>query len=439
MHATNLLVFDLGTTNLKVSLFDMNLRMIGLRRMPTPARTEGDRSELATGALIKALLTAAAAIRHRWPREWREIGAVSWSSQANSFLLLDQNEQPLTPIVLWPDQRARGSESEMRRFSAMDDFCRTTGMPRIRTSAAVAKLLWLRQHEPQLWQRARRFCFISDWLTLWLTGMHLTEASIAGLSGLLDIEKLAWWENAIMRLDLPMDWLPPVRRAGEVVSTIRPHVAQQLGLAASTAVTIGCLDQYAAALGAGALDSTVICETTGTVLSAVRSAEEQRPAVRAAVYQGPGIRNGHWWQMTFSTTSANLLEWYRRQLPGPPGYDQLEAAAEEATSTAEILPLGDGEGIDSCFARVTPRHTPGEIVRGIMQRVAETLAEQVAALGGGPLREVRSTGGGARSRLWLRIKQDVLGVPVVAAAEESASRGAAMLARAGARSETWKP
>jgi xylulokinase len=158
------------------------------------------------------------------------------------------------------------------------------------------------------------------------------------------------------------------------------------------------------------------------------------------VFRGPAFDPALLFHMSFSSTSANLLEWYRNQLPDRPGFEALAAlAAEEADDDSIVIePLVEGEPIDRCFRHVRPEHRPGQVVRAIMQRVARSLAEQVRALCPDRLPEqISSAGGGARSGLWEQIKANTLGVRfVVTDCAEPTSLGAAMLA---ARALRWEP
>jgi sugar (pentulose or hexulose) kinase len=137
--------------------------------------------------------------------------------------------------------------------------------------------------------------------------------------------------------------------------------------------------------------------------------------------------------MTFSSTSANLLEHYRNSLPDRPSFESLTREAETAdVGDLRIEPYVDGEPIERCFRHVRPEHARGRVVRAIMEAVAHQLATQLKTLcGETPPVRVASAGGGARSGLWLRIKREILGVPCVADdCEEPTSRGAAVLGNA---------
>ncbi|HTL28524.1 MAG TPA: FGGY-family carbohydrate kinase, partial [Tepidisphaeraceae bacterium] len=202
---------------------------------------------------------------------------------------------------------------------------------------------------------------------------------------------------------------------------------------------VGCLDQYAGAIGTGTITPGAICETTGTVLAAVRCADRLNDNPAPSVFQGPAWDEKHFWQMSFSSNSANLLEWYRNSLPDKPAYEELSRLAGEALDSDLVIePFEAGVPIENCFRHARPEHTRGQVVRAIMHRVAESLASQVNDLSGGEMpSEIRSAGGAARSDVWLQIKANRLKTKFVAMeCEEPTSLGAAMLAHHGVTGES---
>ena len=383
----------------------------------------------------------------RNPGAWAAVEAVTFATQTNSFVLLDAACRPLTPIILWPDSRAAGLEEEFCRLCAVPGCAATTGVPVLTRQFMAAKLLWIKRHAPQIWKRTAKICLISDYLTLLLTGQHATEAGAAGLTGLLDIHQLRWWPEMLAGLNIPLSFLPRVVRAG---SDLGPIASQSAGVGAELAglalspqcrFVVGCLDQYAGAIGAGNVRPGSMSETTGTVLATVRCTDQFPAAASPGVFQGPAFARDLYYQMVFGEVSANYLEWYRRQLPDRPDFTWLAAQAARVPRYGSGLRLrsevplpaaGHGGTIGEVFEGLTPAHTPGQVVRCIMETVASALREQVMTLCQGSLpAEIRSAGGGARSDLWLQIKADALAIPVRATdCPEPTCLGAAVLAEA---------
>ncbi|HEX8525099.1 MAG TPA: FGGY-family carbohydrate kinase [Tepidisphaeraceae bacterium] len=423
------LTFDLGTTLYKVALFDDMGRMLALERVaPDIEHPEPGHWIVHPITVGKKLTEAAARLRQRVGDDWQQIAAVSFATQANSFTLLDEAQQPLMPFILWPDQRAQALAPRLDQISAIPRFRQITGMPRFGPLLGLAKLMTL---PDSLRDRSDGFCYLSDWFTHALTGQLCTEAGVAGLSGAYDVRNDRWWGEALEKVGMPIEWMPRIVCAGTNLGPVTAKAAEALHLPPTCCFVVGCLDQYAGAIGTGTVEEGTICETTGTVLAAVRfsSVFEEDPG--QGVFQGPAFERGNFYQMTFSSTSANLLEHYRQTLEGLPSFEQLTSEAQAAApSDLKIMPYDGSDSIVKSFEQVMPHHTRGQVVRAIMQRVADSLTEQVMALTHDQLpTEIRSAGGASTNDYWLQLKASTLGTTVSAVGtEEPTSLGAAILA-----------
>jgi xylulokinase len=430
----SILVLDLGTTNFKASIFDASGAMIELSRFSTPIANGSDaRCEIAPDAFRAAVANLIRQLDEQTPGAIAEVRAISFATQTNSFVLLDEHNEPLTPIILWPDNRATESASEVTRLTALPSFCDTTGVPDLSHQFMVAKLAWLHAHEPNIVKKTARLCLISDYLTIWFTGQHATEAGTAGLTGLLDIHAVDWWDESCAAGDVPIGWLPRVVRAGTDLGPISPTVANELGLPPATRFIVGCLDQYAGAIGVGNVIPDGISETTGTVLATVKCADAFDANASDDVFQGPAFVPGYYYRMDFGDTSANWLEEYQRTQSDRPSFADLDEEAANVAIGADGLThllLEDPESRAAILAEWTQSHSRGHAVRAILETVAFALADQVARLCGQnvPAR-IACAGGAARSSLWLQIKADILNCTMLAAAcPEPTSLGAAILA-----------
>jgi len=431
-----ILSIDLGTTYFKISLFDREGRLCDTLRIAPPivAPHEGY-MELPADALGNVIVQGIAELRGRAGGDLSDVEAVTFATQTNSFVLLDADDRPVTPLILWPDRRAEQLDEEVGRRCDIPGFSATTGFSQISFQYMAAKLLWLQEQSPEIWRRASKLCLISDYLTLFLTGKHVTEAGAAGLTGLVDIHRCQWCPEMLARFGIDEIRLPAIVRAGTDLGPIDPEAAQRFGLPAACRFVVGCLDQYAGAIGAGNVETGMISETTGTVLATVQCTDRFDAELGPAVLQGPAFREGFYWRMTFGEVSANYLEWFRGQLPDRPDFDQLIALAESVEPGAKGLKLRTDVGLsipEKVFDGLTAKHTRGDMVRCILEAVAYAMSDQMTILCGGSLpREIRCAGGAARSDLWLQIKADVSGVATTATfCPEPTSLGAAVLAHA---------
>ncbi|MBN1912594.1 MAG: FGGY-family carbohydrate kinase [Pirellulales bacterium] len=429
------LTFDLGTTYFKAALFDERGALQALAHRPLEVEhLHPDLWEMGIEVFRHTLSDLAHKLRDTFGPLDR-VEAISFATQANSFALLDRQDRPLTPLILWPDGRARNDTPSAETLLAGVAPYGQTGVPTMSCEFSPAKLLWIAREQPDIWRQARRLVFISDYLTLWLSGQHVTEAGVAGLTALVDIRQPAWCPEALARLNVPIEWIPAIARAGTDLGAIRPEAAAELGVPATCRLVLGCLDQYAGAIGAGNVTPGDLSETTGTVLATIQCANRLDPEPNGTIFQGPGFAPDVFFRMVFGDVSANLLERYRNSLPDRPPFEELVEAASRVPAGAEGLRLCDKPHLVppvEMFVDRQPSHGRGHEVRAILEAVAKALAEQVGQLTGGTTPEIiRSVGGAARSRLWRQIKANTLRCPVVATAcAEPTSLGAAILAAA---------
>jgi len=429
---SNVLTFDLGTTYFKVCLFDEELRLVARQRVAVPVENAvATHAELSV-TVFEACLTKAVHEVSRQAGGLNSVKRVCFASQGNTFTLLDSSDRVLFPFILWTDQRARGMDSFWRALVEHPAFGAKTGLAQIDHHFMLPKIAWLQKYRPDIVSRARRLCGLGDYLTLWLTGNHLTEAGLAGLTGLIDIHRLQYWNESLRHLELPREWLPQIVRAGTDSGELRQEITAAFGLPADCRLVMGCLDQYAGAIGAGNTEHGHVSETTGTVLATVRCAREFNLVPRPGVFQGPAYAPGLYYQLVFSNVAGGLLEKYRNHLPDRPEFHNLDDLAARVSAGAEGLrlhPNAPNLAPADMFTHRLPTHGRGHEVRAIMEGVAEELRQQVAMLCGQdwPIL-VRAAGGASQSQLWLQIKSKFLGCPVEAVdCPEPTSLGAARL------------
>ena len=449
---TLLLGLDVGTTSVKAGLFDAAGRQVAAEGReyalshPAPDRVEIDAETWWSSAVaaVRAVLAVPGAIPHA-------IAAIGVSSQGETVVAVDAKGRPLGPALVWLDNRAA---AEARQLSATFPNALVydrTGVPDVNPTWPASKLLWWRNHEPRLFHEAARFLLVEDFVLHRLTGRFVTEGGIQCTSMLFDIVEGRWWPEMLDAVGVGPERLPEAAVPGSVVGRLTPAAATALGLPVGLPVVAGGMDQGAGAVGVGNTGGGVVSESTGgalTVQAAVArhggDASRQTPVY---VHSAPG----QYLYCPVCPTGGMALTWFRDNLGGP----EVERARHEGTSAydlltalaADIAPGCDGltmlphlAGAFSpeyvpqargAFIGLTLAHTRGHFVRSVLEAVAFMLRRNVelVARAGAPATEIRSHGGGARSRLWNQVKADACGLPVVTLeGEDAAVRGDAMLA-----------
>ena len=424
---------DLGTTYFKAGVYDADGRLCGLGRESVPKVCEGARCELQVADFWKTVQSAVSQALSDAGIPASAIDAVSYSSQANSFVLLDVSLEALTPLVLWSDTRARGDCPRLAAIASWPGFMEKTGLGIVPNEEFMpAKLEWFRSNCPQIWCRTAYVMTISDYLVYGLTGSRAGDRSTAAMTALLDVPAGDWWPEALEAFDLKEDMLSTPLPSGTLAGRVSGSGASLAGLKEGTPLYLGCLDHYAVAIGAGILAGRRLSESTGTVLACVAYREGYAP--RKGVITGPGPDGNHYFQMAFSPNGATAVEWYQKNYAPDKTILQLEDEARRVPAGCDglkALPRSDTyPGLEG-FRNVRPGHTPAHFLRAIFVSTAESLVALVEALDPeGQFTEVIPSGGGARNTLWLDIKADMLHRRYLPQASgELATKGAAMICR----------
>jgi len=413
-----LLGIDFGTSYFKVGLFEAtgDLRGLGRIAVDKVSQTPG-RSELPLDRfwqLLRAGLTEALSQAKAHPAE---IVGLSYSSQANTFVLLDREDKPLTPLVIWNDKRAHPVDPAVVEFGRTAQFQRTTGFAGMGAEFAAVKWRWFQVNEPALWARVKRVMTLPEYFTFALTGEVTGDASTAALTGLYATAGGGWWSDALEFYRVPPAALSKPLRPGSPCGMTLPRAGELLGLTPGVKFAVGGLDHYMAAIGSGIGRLGEASISTGTVLAALQLVD--RVEAVPDCYHGPHF-DGGFYRLAFDPAGATQLEEYQRQFAPQLSIAQLTALAATVPPGASAETAMGGES--------QPAHAAA--VRGLMERISETQRCLLQRLQPDrPASRVIATGGGARSGEWLQIKADILGVTVVAPrCHERACLGAAAFA-----------
>jgi len=371
------------------------------------------------------------------------VAGIGLTGQMHGLVLLDEGGHVLRPSILWNDQRTQAECDEIRERVGPSELIAITGNDAL-TGFTAPKILWVRNNEPEVLARVAHVLLPKDYVRYRLTDTYAIDR--AGGSGtiLFDLAARDWSPEVARALDIPMEWLPPTFEGTDVTGVVTEEAAALTGLRPGTPVMAGGGDQAANGVGVGAIAPGVVAMSVGT--SGVVFAAADRPVVEPAgrlhafCHAVPGM----WHLMGVMLSAAGSYRWFKEAFAPDLTYDELNDAATQVPAGSEglvFLPYLTGERTPhpdplarGAFVGLTVRHGLGHMARAVMEGVAFGLRDSVELMAAEmELGEVRVSGGGASSDLWLRIIADVIGLPVrVVGTAESAAHGAAMLAAVGA-------
>lgn len=442
---TYLLGLDLSTTGAKALVIDEQGRVVASHSTPhgisAPQPLWSEQDPLAwwrgMSASIQAVVAQVGA---------DQIAAVGLTGQMHSLVCLDEADNVLRPAILWNDQRTQAECDDIVARVGLERLVATTGN-RALTGFTAPKILWIRNHEPEIYARIRHVLVAKDYIRFCLTGEYATDVNEASGMLLMNVGARGWAGDVLDALEIPASWLPSVHEGPAVTGVISTQGAAATGLNPGTPVIGGGGDQAAQAVGVGAVTPGVVALTVGTsgVVFAPLGAYNYEPEGRlhALCHSVPGM----WHFMGVTLSAAGSLQWYRDTLAQETSFDALvaEAAAVPVNSDGLLfLPYLTGERTPhpdplarGAFVGLTTRHTRGHLTRAVLEGVAFSLRDVfelvTASEAGKDIHQVRISGGGAQSALWRQIFADVLNVPLVSVeALEGAAYGAGLLAGVGA-------
>lgn len=374
-----------------------------------------------------------------------EIAAIGLTGQMHGAVLLDEHDRVLRPSLIWCDQRTAAEAAWLTRLMGAERIVELTANPAL-TNFTLTKLLWVRQHEPEIWKRFRSFLLPKDYVRLRLTGERAMDVADASGTLLLDVARRRWSAEMLAAVEMPASILPRLYECQEIAGAITTLAAAATGLRAGTPVVAGAGDQAAGALGMGIVRPGDVSATIGT--SGVIFAATDQPLLDPRLHTFCHALPQRWHVMGVTQAAGLSLRWFRdtfADADDPDIYRKLSEAAAAVPAGADGLlwaPYLMGERAPhldpearGALVGLTASHHRGHIIRAILEGVAFSLKDTLSIFAeiGVPARTIRLGGGGARSPLWRQIQADVYGQLVeIVAAEEGAAYGAALLAGVGA-------
>ncbi len=435
MHAVGI---DSGTQGTKALIIDFKGRVLGRGFGPhrfVPGLKVGE-SEQDPAVWVEALRHALAAAVAEARVKTRDIACLGVSGQQHGFVPLDRAGRPLRPAKLWNDtSTVEETEIILDRLGGQRGCIRKLGIS-LAVGYTASKVLWLKRHEPRRYDRLATVLLPHNYLNYWLTGRAAMEYGDSSGTGFLDIRRRVWSREAIDAVDPALAGkLPVPGNAAEPVGRVSGPAAEALGLG-GVLVSSGGGDNMMAAIGTGNVSpgiSTISLGTSGTIFCfSPRPLVDPRGEIAAFCDS-----TGGWLPLLCTMNVTNTTEHLKSVLKlSNAGLESLAGRAPAGAGGLLFLPFIDGErvpalplasGVIFGLNRRTfdSAHLARSVIEGTVLNLGYGFA-RLRALGLRPT-EIRATGGGANSRLWLQVVADVLQTPVVRTVEpEAAAYGAAL-------------
>ena len=429
---------DLGTSEVKALLLADDHRIVAVARAPlTVSRPRPLWSEQDPAQWWEALETVMTALRATHAEALATVRAIGLSGQMHGAVLLDADDVVLRPAILWNDGRSAAQcEALAAAVPRLGEIAGNLAMP----GFTAPKLMWVREHERELFARTRRVLLPKDWLRLRLTGEAVGEMSDASGTLWLDVGRRDWSDELLAATGLDRAHMPRLVEGDAVSARLLPALADRWGLRPGIAVAGGGGDNAASAVGMGLIEPGQGFVSLGTSGVIFVSGAHFAPRPEAAVHAFCHALPQRWHQMSVMLSAASAVAWAARCFGFADEPALLAAAATLTPAQREraplFLPYLAGERSPHNDARaqgvlfgLTHAHGPADIAYAVVEGVSLGLRDGLDTLER-PAGELFLVGGGARSVWWGQLLADVLEVPLALAegGEAGGALGAARLA-----------
>ncbi len=383
-----------------------------------------------------------------------QVAGVGLTGQMHGLVLLDAHGEVLRPCIMWNDQRTSAQCTAITQKVGAKRVLQLTGNP-VLPGFTASKIVWVREHEPEVYRRIAAVLLPKDYARYRLTGGFFSEVSDASGTSMFDVGKRQWSDEMLKALDVPRRWLPEVTESPVVSARVSANAARETGLLEGTPVVGGGGDQAAQAIGTGIISEGVVSVTLGTSGVVFAASDTYRVEPEGRLHAFCHAVPGMWHLMGVMLSAAGSFRWYRDALcdmervqaseSGRDVYDLLTEAAADVPPGCEgllFLPYLTGErtpypdpNARGVFFGLTLRHSKPHLTRAVLEGVTYGLRDSLELMRalGLPIEQVRASGGGARSPLWRQILADVFNTEIATVnVTEGAAYGAALLAGVGA-------
>ncbi len=366
-----------------------------------------------------------------------KVAGISFGGQMHGLVILDQEDQVIRPAILWNDGRSTEETDYLNQVIGKEKLSKYTANIAF-AGFTAPKILWVKNKEPENFARISKIMLPKDYIAYRLTGTFCTDVSDASGMLLLNVEQKAWSKEMLEICHITERQVPKLFESYDIVGTLKPELAEQLGLEKTVKIAAGAADNAAAAVGTGTVGEgmcNISLGTSGTIfISSKNFGVDKYNALHAFAHA-----DGNYHLLGCMLSAASCNKWWMDEIIGSRDYAKAQSKITAlGDNRVFFLPYLMGErsphndpNARGTFIGMTMDTTRADMTQAVLEGVAFAIRdsfEVVKALGV-KIERTKISGGGAKSPLWRRIFANVLNIKVdILESEEGPSLGGAMLA-----------
>jgi len=446
-----LMGIDIGTTGVKTLLINQEGEVISSITTEYPMFTpKPNWAEQNPEDWYKSTIETIKRTLHKTKINPEKIKGIGLTGQMHGLVLLDKNHSVLRPCILWCDQRTDKQCEYITNKIGKERLIQLVCNPAL-TGFTAGKILWVRDNEPQIYEKIYKILLPKDYIRFRLTGEFATDVSDASGTLLLDIKNRRWSDEILNELDIKKDFLPVCYESIEITGKITRYISKLTGLIEGTPVIAGGGDQAAQAVGTGIVKIGDVSATIGTSGVVFAFTDEVKLDPLGRVHTFCHAVPGKWHIMGVMLSAGGSLRWFRDNFCNQEKdeakrtkkdvYDIILRNCSNISAGSDgliFLPYLTGERTPhsdpyarGVFFGLSLLHTKDHIARSILEGVTYGMKDSLEIIKemNVPVNQIRLSGGGAKSLLWRQIQSDIYNRTVVTVnITEGAAYGAALLA-----------
>lgn len=430
---------DIGTGSLELVLYHKNGSFLGRTSSAYPLSTpQSGFSEQNPQDWIQAFETSLRDLMVDFPEMKTELKSIGLSGQMHTLVLLDQNNQPIRPAILWNDVRCT---EEVKIIEDTWDIVKISKNKALE-GFTLPKLLWVKRHEKNNWEQIHRFFLPSSFLSYYLTDQAYMDYSDASGTLLLDFEKNQWNKELFEWLDLPVETAPQLTWATENPQLMKKDLQKELGFEEQDIhVFAGSADNAASALAAGIQNDHAAMLSIGTSGVFLSYESDGKQSYNGDLHFFHHALKDAYYSMGVTLSAGQSLSWYKEAFYPDSTYDELlknigeiPVGSEGLLFTPYIMgertPYTDAH-IRGSFVGIDVKHSKEHFIRSILEGICFSLKDSQTLMQekNKNFKELVSVGGGSLNSHWLQIQADIFNVPIkTLSSKHGPSLGAVMIA-----------
>jgi xylulokinase len=383
------------------------------------------------------------------------ISGIAFSSQGETLITVDSKGNPLRKAIIWLDNRSVKEADQIKKKFGDQVIMNITGQPEVVPIWPATRILWIRENEPDVFNKAGKYLLVEDYLIFRMTGRYCTEHSLVSSTLYFNISQKKWWKEMLDYVGISEDQLPELYPSGISVGNLTTEAASATGLSTITKCVTGSYDHPAGAIGSGNINNGDVTLTIGASMAMCVSIDKPVSDISIKLPCQCHSVNGLYFLFPYGQTAGMVLKWFKDEFcqeeikkagqNSQDPYDLIVKQAENIAPGADgliMLPHLMGTGspefnpkVKGVYAGIKLGMSKGHFIRAILESVSLMIYNNLETMRkkGIPIRAIHVLGGASRSNLWNQILADVTGLPLVTVLNtENAATGAALLASVGA-------